>query len=146
MNLWIMKPKVKWTYLLLVLVQGLHSVEEYMGKLWDVFPPARVLCNLISNDLVTGFLIINIGLFAFGLWSWLFIVRKNHSYTAFLIWFWIVLELINGMGHIVWTIVQQAYTPGVWTAPILFVLAIMLIPKQGNDKTLAQQHFNSAGV
>ena len=130
-----MNQKIKWPFLLLVLVQGLHSIEEYVGKLWGNFPPARVLCSLVSDNLVTGFLIINIGLFVFGLWCWLFPIRKNYFYAQFLVWFWIVLELINGIGHAIWTIVQKAYTPGILTAPILLVIAIILLRKQLNKKT-----------
>tara|TARA_R110002096_G_C14464984_1_gene712614 strand:- start:533 stop:943 length:411 start_codon:yes stop_codon:yes gene_type:complete len=135
-----MNQKIKETFLILVLVQGLHSIEEYVGKLWENFPPARVLCSLVSDNLVTGFLIINIGLFVFGLLCWLFPIRKNYFYAQFLVWFWIVLELINGIGHPIWTIVQKAYTPGILTAPFLFVIAIILLRKQLNEKPNAQQN------
>lgn len=130
-----MNQKTKWTFLILVLVQGLHSIEEYVGKLWEIFPPARVLCSLVSDNLVTAFLIINIGLFVFGLWCWLFPIRNNYFYAQFLVWFWIVLELVNGIGHSIWTIAQKAYTPGILTAPILLVIAIILLSKQSLPHT-----------
>jgi hypothetical protein len=41
-------------------------------------------------------------------------------------WFWIVLECINGVGHPAWSVVQRGYTPGVLTAPLLVALAIFL--------------------
>ena len=63
-----MNKHIQNCFLLIVLVQGLHSIEEYLGKIWEVFPPAALLCRLVSNNLETGFLIINIGLFIFGLW------------------------------------------------------------------------------
>ena len=129
-----MNQKINWTFLILVLVQGLHSVEEYFGKLWESFPPARVLCSFVSDNLVTGFLIINIGLFVFGLWCWFFPIRKNYYYAQFLIWFWIILELINGIGHPIWTFLQKGYTPGMLTAPILLLLTIYLLRKQLNKK------------
>jgi len=66
-HLKIMNNKISSIFLVLVLVQGIHSIEEYVGKLWESFPPARVLCSMLSDNLVTGFLIINIGLFVFGL-------------------------------------------------------------------------------
>ena len=113
-------------FLLLVLVQGLHSIEEYIGRLWENFPPATILCSLISDDLETGFLVINTGLFVFGILCWLMPVRRGHWTASGLIWFWIVVELINGIGHPVWTIIQRSYTPGVASAPILLVLAIVL--------------------
>ena len=125
-----MDPKIKMAFLILVFVQGLHSIEEYMGKLWQSFPPAKIICSLVSDDLVTGFLVINIGLFVFGIWSWICPIRKNYTYARTLIWFWIVLELINGIGHPVWTLMQKSYTPGILTAPILFFMAIYLFRKQ----------------
>ena len=130
-----MVQKIKWVFLVLVLVQGVHSIEEYVGELWENFPPARVLCGLVSDNLVTGFLIINIGLFVFGLWCWLFPIRKNYFYGQFLIWFWIVLELVNGIGHTIWTLMQKEYTPGILTSPILLVIAIILFRKQLNKNT-----------
>lgn len=129
-----MNQKTNWTFLILVLVQGLHSIEEYFGKLWESFPPARVLCGIVSDNLVTGFLIINIGLIVFGLWCWFFPIRKNYYYAQFLIWFWIILELINGIGHPIWTFLQKEYTPGMLTAPILLFLTIYLLRMQLNKK------------
>ena len=130
----IISKKETWIFIVMVLVQGLHSIEEFIGKLWDSFPPARVLCSLVSDDLVTGFLIINIGLFIFGLWCWVFPVRKNYFYAQFLIWFWIVIELVNGIGHPIWTLMQRAYTPGILTSPIILIIAIVLSRKQLNKK------------
>ena len=51
----------------LVLAQAAHSVEEYVGRLWESFPPARFLTGLLSQDLERGFLVINVSLVAFGL-------------------------------------------------------------------------------
>ena len=36
------------TFWLLILAQAAHSIEEYVGRLYDVFPPARVVSGLIS--------------------------------------------------------------------------------------------------
>lgn len=122
-----MTRKIKAYFLAMVLVQGLHSIEEYQGKLWESFPPARALTNLVSDNLVTGFLVINIGLFVFGLWSWGFPVMKNYSYARPVLWFWVVLQMINGIGHPIWSIAQKSYTPGMYTAPVLLVLALVLM-------------------
>ena len=121
-----MNKRIQIIFLLLVLTQGLHSIEEYFGKLWEVFAPAKFLSSLISKNLETGFLIINIILFIFGLWCWLFPVRKNYLIASGLIWFWIIIEMVNGIGHPIWAIYERAYVPGVITAPILLILAIYL--------------------
>lgn len=34
----------------LVIAQATHSIEEYLGRLWDTFPPARYVTGLVSND------------------------------------------------------------------------------------------------
>ncbi|MFN8580192.1 MAG: hypothetical protein U0163_04340 [Gemmatimonadaceae bacterium] len=41
-------------------------------------------------------------------------------------WFWVAIELVNGMGHPLWAIRQGGYVPGVLTAPLLLVLAVMV--------------------
>jgi hypothetical protein len=121
-----MDNRHKTIFLLLVLVQGMHSIEEYVGRLWEVFAPARALCSIVSDDLETGFLIINAGLFIFGIFCWSGPVRKNHFYAISLIWFWIILELINGAGHVVWALIERSYVPGILTAPFLFIIAFSL--------------------
>ena len=116
--------KLSATFFLLVIFQGLHSIEEYIGKLWDVFPPARFLTSLISNNLEIGFLIINITLFIFGIWCWLFPVRKGYASAAGFIWLWVIIEMINGIGHPLWALFEGRYEPGVITALPLLVLSI----------------------
>jgi hypothetical protein len=41
--------------------------------------------------------------------------------------FWATIEVINGIGHPLWTLRQGGYTPGVITAPVLLVLALLVI-------------------
>ncbi|MFL5599219.1 MAG: HXXEE domain-containing protein [Gemmatimonadaceae bacterium] len=110
----------------LIFVQVAHSTEEYIGRLWESFPPARFLTGLVSSDRGLGFIILNIALVAFGLWCVLFPVRKEWPSAAAFIWFWIVIEIINGIGHPTWTLRQGGYTPGVLTAPILLIIALYL--------------------
>jgi hypothetical protein len=55
--------QIRLVFLALVLTQGLHAVEEYAGRLWEVFLPARFLTGLVSKDHEIGFLVITIGLF-----------------------------------------------------------------------------------
>ncbi len=124
-----MDQKTKTAFLVLVIMQGLHSVEEYFGRLWEVFAPAKFLSTAVSKNPETGFLVINIGLFIFGLWCWLIPVRRNYVVARGLIGFWIIIELINGIGHPAWAIYEKSYVPGVATAPVLLILAIYLFRK-----------------
>ena len=122
-----MDQKLNTGFLVLVIFQAMHSIEEYFGQLWMVFPPATWLTGLISNNRETGFLIINIGLFLFGMLSWVFIIRKDKFLAKSILWFWIVLEVINGLGHPIWSIMQKGYTPGVLTSFLLFITSLYLI-------------------
>jgi hypothetical protein len=110
----------------LVLVQAAHSVEEYVGRLWESFPPARFLTGLVSQDHERGFVVLNVALIGFGLWCFLWPVRRAWPSAVSLAWAWVVVEVINGIGHSLWTLRQGSYTPGVATASVLLVLAVYL--------------------
>ena len=114
------------TFGILIVVQVIHSVEEFVGQLWEWFPPATFLTGLVSSNGETGFLVINAALIAFGIWCFQWPVRRGWSSAVPLVWTWIVIEVINGLGHLLWTFLQGGYTPGVATAPILLGLSIYL--------------------
>lgn len=113
--------------MLLVLVQGLHAGEEWIGRLWEVFPPARFLTGLFSEDRESVFIIINTGFFLFGLWCWYSPVRKEKAPATGLIWFWTLIEMINGLAHPAWALYIGAYIPGLITAPVLLFIAIFIM-------------------
>jgi hypothetical protein len=115
------------TFLSLIIVQGIHSFEEYVGRLYDVFPPARLVSGLISENRERGFIIGNIVLVSFGLWCFFWPVRRSWPSAVLLAWLWVVIELINGVGHPMWSILQRQYTPGLATAPLLLLLALYLV-------------------
>ena len=117
---------VKMGFLLLILVQGLHSIEEYLNKLWTVLAPARFLAGLVSKNLALGFLLINIGLFLIGLFCWFITTRQNIISHPRLIWLWILIETLNGIGHPLLALNQGSYFPGLITAPILLILSFYL--------------------
>ena len=114
------------TFLALVVVQAAHSGEEYAGRLYKVFAPARFVSGLISDDLQRGFVIFNLALVAFGMWCFLWPIRRGWLAAPLLGWIWVGIELVNGVGHPLWSLRERAYTPGVATAPILLVLALHL--------------------
>jgi Protein of unknown function with HXXEE motif len=118
--------KLEVNFLALVAVQAAHSIEEYLGRLWEVFPPAAFITGLVSPNRERGFIFINVALLAFGLWCFFWPVRRRWTGAGGFVGFWVVIEIINGIGHVVWTLRQGMYTPGVLTAPVLFVLAVLL--------------------
>lgn len=117
---------IKPTFLALILAQACHSVEEYAFRLYDVFPPTRWVSGLISSDLRRGFILFNVSLVAFGIWCYLWPVRREWPSAAVLAWFWVGIELVNGIGHPAWSLARRGYTPGVATALLLLPLAMLL--------------------
>jgi hypothetical protein len=110
----------------LILAQAAHSVEESVGRLWESFPPARLVAGLVSHDLARGFVLLNVTLVAFGLWCFLWPVRRGWPSATTFAWGWVVVELINGVGHPLWALRVGGYAPGVATAPLLLILAMIL--------------------
>jgi hypothetical protein len=123
---------------LLVAAQSAHSVEEYLGKLWQSFPPAAFLTGLVSPDREFGFIVINAAIVTFGVWCLFWPVRRNWASAPAIMWFWILVETINGIGHPAWSVLQGRYTPGVITAPALLGFAAYLaIQLRGAPRTVA---------
>ena len=129
--------RIQLTFLALVLTQAAHSVEEYIGRLYDVFLPARFVSGLISQNLEQGFIIFNVALVAFGLWCFIWPVRRHWATAGGLIRIWIGIELLNGIGHPAWSLMRGGYTPGVATAPVLLVLAVYLARQLSGDRDWA---------
>lgn len=129
--------RFQWTFLALVTTQAAHSLEEYAGRLWEVFPPARLLSGLVSRNLETGFIVINVSVVAFGFWCFLWPIRRQWPSGVAVAWFWVVLELVNGIVHPVWSLRQLAYTPGVATGIPLLVLAVYLARQLATSSRMA---------
>jgi hypothetical protein len=118
--------RVQLTFGALILAQAAHSIEEYIGHLWESFPPARFVTGLVSSNLERGFVVINVLLVAFGLWCFLWPVRRGWPVAVPLAWLWVAIEIVNGIGHPLWSLREGGYTPGLATAPVLLLLAVYL--------------------
>jgi hypothetical protein len=121
-----MDSRSRTTFLLLIVAQAAHSIEEYVFRLYDVFMPARVISGLVSNNLAVGFAVFNISLVAFGVWCYLARVRPAHPSAPQWMWPWVIIETSNGVVHPAVALWRGEYFPGVATAPVLLVLALYL--------------------
>lgn len=128
---------IRSTFLALVVVQALHSMEEYVFRLYEVFPPARFISGLASPDLATGFLIVNVSIVSFGAFCYWWPVRKGWPIAVPFAWGWVAVETINGIGHPAWSVIQGGYTPGLATSLLLLPLALLLARSLVRDKARA---------
>ena len=126
--------RIQSSFAVLVIAQTAHSIEEYIGRLWELFPPATFLTGLVSANRKIGFLVINGALVAFGVWCYYWPVRRDWSSAATVICFWVLIETVNGVGHSAWSLFQGGYTPGVATAPLLLGLSVYLALQLRNNR------------
>src|SRR5215210_8052646 len=121
-----MDARSRSTFLLLVITQAAHSIEEYVFGLYDVFMPARLISGLVTNNLARGFAVFNIALVAFGLWCYLARVRPAHRSARQWVWLWVIVETSNGIVHPAVALWRAEYFPGVITEPALLALSLYL--------------------
>lgn len=114
------------TFVILIAAQTMHSIEEYLFGFADVFVPIRFLSELICISPEVFFIVANIAVVMFGGWCYLARVRPAHPAAVSYAWLWIIVEIVNGAGHISIAIYQGSYFPGVGTAPLLFGIALYL--------------------
>jgi hypothetical protein len=127
-------PSYASTFLALVTTQAAHSTEEYVGRLYEVFPPARFASGLVSQNRELGFVVLNFAIVVFGMWCYAWPVRKRWRGARAVAWLWVGIETLNGIGHPVWSVVSGMYVPGTATALILFVLALRLASRLASER------------
>ena len=84
--------KSKNAFLALIIVQALHSIEEYVFQLWVTFPPARFLTGLVAADLEAGFIAINASVVALGFCCYWWPVRRHWGSAAPIAWLCVVFR------------------------------------------------------
>jgi hypothetical protein len=117
-----MHPSARKIFLALILAQAIHSVEEYVFRLYDVLAPARYVSSLFGVDRQIGFVVVNSALVLFGLWCWRARVRRGRPSARAFAWVWALLEIANGCAHVALAAVAGGYFPGLATAPLLIGL------------------------
>jgi uncharacterized protein with HXXEE motif len=118
-------------FLILVVVQAAHSIEEVVFKLYAVYAPARLI---FGENLGTWFAIANALIVAFGVWCYAARVRIHHPSAVFWMWVWVAVEVVNGTNHTVMAIVRRGYFPGVATAPALLAVSLYLGRRLREDR------------
>jgi uncharacterized protein with HXXEE motif len=51
---------------------------------------------------------------------------SNWPSAGRVVWLWVGIELVNGIGHPAWSLARRGYTPGVVTSLVLLPLALAL--------------------
>jgi len=121
-----MDRRTRIAFALVILAQAVHSVEECVYRLFDVFAPARFISGLFGTDHATGFALANAAIVLFGVWCYWARIRTGHPSARGYAWFWAGLECVNGLGHSTFAVARGGYFPGVATAPLLLAASCSL--------------------
>ena len=121
-----MESRAHRAFALLILAQAAHSIEEYVFRLFDVFPPARWVSTLFTSNAALGFALANTAIVLFAVWCYVARVRPSHRSAYGYAWFWVCLEFANGIVHMILAGLEGGYIPGVATAPLLLAAACYL--------------------
>lgn len=125
-------------FLALIAAQAVHSVEEYLFRLYDLLAPARAISDLAGLDRAAGFIVANCALVLFGLWCWWARVRPDRPSARGFAWFWALIEIANGLGHAALALAAGGYFPGLATAPVLVALGGLLTWRLARGRALVE--------
>ena len=125
-NMRTLPDSIQLGYLAVVTAQATHSIEEAATQLFAVWGPAAAVSGFFSDDLPTGFAIVNCSLVILGMLGYATAVRNSTAAAIPIIWFWVVLELANSVFHTLMGVNAGGYFPGLATVPFLFVGSVYL--------------------
>jgi hypothetical protein len=121
-----MSSRVPIVFLSLIILQAIHSVEEFVFRFYEQFPPMRLIYQDAPHLAKPAFAIANALLFLAGLICFYYWVRPARERARTIVWVWIILESINVIAHLVWAVLIRGYNPGLATV-VLFVPVLIYL-------------------
>jgi hypothetical protein len=121
-----MNRRISLAFLLLIIQQAIHSVEEFIFRFYERFPPMKIIYQDAPHLAKPAFLISNALLFLAGLFCFFYWVRPVKERARIVVWVWIALETVNVIAHFIWAILIRGYNPGLVTV-ILFVPVLIYL-------------------
>jgi len=125
-----MNNNIRAMFLLLIILQAIHSAEEFIFRLYERFPPMRFLYQNAPYLAKPAFAVSNASLVLIGLICFFYWVQAARKGARAVVWVWIVIESLNVVAHIVWAILISGYDPGLVTGglfvPVLIYLCYLM--------------------
>ncbi len=122
--------KIREAFLAIVVLQAVHSVEEFVFRLYEVFPPMVYLYRDSPHLARPAFIAFNVLLLIAGLACLFYWVWPGRQGARTVVWVWTAGEAFNAAAHSVWAIATQRYNPGLVTGlafvPVLVYMTYLL--------------------
>jgi uncharacterized protein with HXXEE motif len=135
-----MNNRLRIAFQLLIVLQLLHSLEEFVFKFYERFPPMVFVYRNSPGMARTAFILFNSILFLAGLVSLLYWVWPARRGMIAVVWVWVGAETLNVIAHCVWAVLIRSYNPGLVTGiaflPVLAYLVRLLrrLPQERQAK------------
>ncbi len=113
------------TFLVMIVVQAVHAIEEFLFDFWNVFPPMRAVYGGVPRLGERVFIAFHALLIGIGLWSYRRWVRGGGASARTVMRWGILVQSFTVLLHAAWFLAGLRYQPGLATTP-LFVPAIAL--------------------
>jgi hypothetical protein len=122
-----MNPRIRVAFLCLIVLQALHSIEEFTFKFYEQFPPMVFLYRNASTLARPGFILFNSILVLIGVVSLIYWVWPSRRGARTVVWIWIGIEAFNVIAHCIWAGMIRGYNPGLVTGLAFVPLLAYLI-------------------
>ena len=121
-----MNRNIQTMFLLLVILQAIHSAEEFIFRLYERLPPMKLLYQNAPYLAKPAFVIFNASLILIGLACFYYWVQPARKGARVVVWAWVILESLNVAAHLLWASIIGGYVPGLWTAALFIPVLIYL--------------------
>ena len=127
----ILKPNFLYAWLFQTVVFGLHVLDEALNDFLSFYNPSVKLIDqrfgiafpvFEFNDWL--FMLITAIAILFGLSFFVYQKRKWISYFAY---FYAVIMILNGIGHVLFSLFNQQLIAGVYSSPLLLISGVYLV-------------------
>lgn len=115
-----MNSNIRRAFLSLIVVQAVHSAEEFAFGFYEEFPPMRLIYQDAPQLAGPAFAVSNVLLILIGLACFYYWVRPARRGAGTVVWVWVVIESFNVVAHSAWAVLTEGYNPGLVTV-FLFV-------------------------
>ena len=122
-----MNNRIKIAFLTMISLQAVHSVEEYIFKFYEAFPPMQFIYRDAPDLAKSGFVTFNLLLFLFGIICFFYWVQPARKGARVVIWVWIAIQLATIASHAIWVMSVGDYHPGLATVPLFVPIVVFMM-------------------
>jgi Protein of unknown function with HXXEE motif len=122
-----MNKQIKTAFLAMIVLQTVHSIEEFLFKIYEVSPQMRLAFQHAPDLAKPAFIASNLLLNLFGFICFFYWVRPAKPAARRVVWIWVGIQFVTVAGHFIWAMKVSGYHPGLVTVPLFVPLIIYAV-------------------